>query len=165
MSEPTAGRAWRPVEQMCGAQCADEALAVTLDALHPADGGAVIRDFGLHAVFDLADGTSARFIAWQVGGSGFLRTESAGTRFMAGRASLRRLEVEYLWDGIDRTEALGLAGADTALLSPGHYLLVGPRADGAPADIRGWTHSGDASRPLGGAVDVDVLAFRVESPA
>ena len=135
------------------------------DALHPADGGGVIRDFGLHALFDLEDGTSARFIAWQVGGSGFLRTESAGTRFMAGRASLRRLEVEYQWGGVDRTEVLGLVGGDTALLSPGHYVLVGPRADGVPADTRGWTHSGDPARPLEGAVDVDVVAFRVESPA
>lgn len=150
---------------MCAAQCADEALVITLDALHPASGGGVIRDFGLHALFDLQDGTSARFTAWQMGGRGPMRTESMGTRFIAGRASLRRLELEYQLDGVDRTEALALVGGQSGLLSPGHYLLVGPRADGALANTRGWTHSGDPSRPLSAAVGVDVLAFRVESPA
>lgn len=165
VSEPSAGQAWRPLHQMCAAHCADEALVITLDALHPASGGGVIRDFGLHAVFDLQDGTSARFTAWQMGGRGPMRTESTGTRFIAGRASLRRLELEYQLDGVDRTEALGLVGGQSGLLSPGHYLLVGPRADGALANTRGWTHSGDPSRPLSAAVGVDVLAFRVESPA
>lgn len=138
---------------------------VTVDALHPASGGGVIRDFGLHAIFDLENGKSARFTAWQVGGSGHVRTQSAGTRFIAGRATLRRLEVDYHLAGVDRTEALPLVGTQSALLSPGHYLLVGPRADGTPANTRGWTHSGEVASPLSAAVDVDVLAFRVESPA
>lgn len=138
---------------------------VTLDALHPAANGGVVRDFGLHAVFDLENGKSARFTAWQVGGSGHVRTESAGTRFIAGRATLRRLEVDYQLAGLDRTEALSLVGAQSGLLSPGHYLLVGPNADGSPATARGWTHSGDPASPLSAPVDVDVLAFRIEVPA
>jgi hypothetical protein len=165
VSEPEDGEAWRPVERMCGPNCAEEALTVTLDALHPADGGGVIGEFGLHAVFDLDDGTSARFTVCQVGGSGPVRTTSAGTRFIAGRASLRRFELEYQLDGVDYSEVLALGGSQSALLNPGHYLLVGPRADGAPANPRGWTHSGDRARPLKASVDVDVLAFRVESPA
>ncbi len=160
-----AGEVWQPVHRACGVHCQDEALRVTVDAMHPAAGGRVISDFGLHAVFDLAGGHSARFTAWQMGGEGALRSESAGASFIAGRATLRRIDLDYRLGRAEHLETLSLVAAHDGLLSPGHYVLVGPRADGGPADTRGWTHSGDPARPLSGAIDVDVLAFRVESPA
>lgn len=157
-----AGEAWLPVHRACSVHCQDEALRVTLDALHPAAGGRVINDIGLHAIFDLAGAQSARFTAWQMGGEGALRSESAGASFIAGRATLRRIDLDYRLDRAEHSESLWLVAADSGLLSTGHYLLVGPRADGAAIDTRGWVHSGDPARPLPAPVDADVLAFRID---
>lgn len=99
-----------------------------------------------------------------MGGKGALRSESAGSRFVAGRATLRRLEMEYSLGESHRLESLSLVGAQAGLLSPGHYLLVGPRADGSLLDTRGWTHSGNPTQPLLESVEGDVLAFRADVP-
>lgn len=157
------GARWRPVHQACAPSCSEAELSVTIDGLHPAQGGAVVTELSLHAMFDLAEGQSARFTAWQMGGSGPLRTQTSSARFVAGRATLRRLELEYVLAESTRTESCALTGAIDGLLSPGHYLLVGPRMDGSAAAAGRWVHSGDPLRPLGRPVDVDVLGFRVEA--
>lgn len=156
------GTRWRPVREACSEGCSDEALIVSIDAMHAAQGGAVVTDLGVHAMFDLAEAQSARFTAWQMGGSGLLRTSTSGARFIAGRATLRRFELEYALAGPSLRETCELTGARDGLLNPGHYLLVGPRADGSAIAAGSWVHSGDPLRPLSQPVDADVLAFRVE---
>ncbi|SDD45667.1 hypothetical protein SAMN04488509_102527 [Aquimonas voraii] len=163
--EAVPGQKWRPVAQACTEACDQEALQITLDRLHPASGGGLIRSFGLHAVFELRDGQSARFTAWRMGGDGALRSESAGSRFVAGRATLRRFELDYQLGDAVHEETLSLTGSESGLLVPGHYLLVGPQADGVLARTSGWVHSGDTMQPLASPVPVDVLSFRIDLTA
>jgi hypothetical protein len=155
-----AGSAWQPLHSACIRGCAEATLQVTLDAFHSAQPGNVVAQLGVHAVFDLPTGESVRFLAWQFGGPGIERSSTAGTRFIAGRATVRRFEIEYQHAGIRRVEQCGLVGAGHALLNPGHYLLAGPNATGGLARID-CSHSGDVARPLAGPTDFDYLAFRV----
>jgi hypothetical protein len=155
-----AGSAWLPLHSACIRGCGEAALQVTMDAFHSAEPGNVVGQLGVHAIFDLPTGESARFLAWQFAGPGIGRSATAGTRFLAGRAAMRHFEIEYHLAGIRHVEQCDLVGAGHALLNPGHYLLAGPCAAGRPARID-HRHSGDVARPLAGATDFDYLAFRV----
>jgi hypothetical protein len=148
--------------------CTVSVLQVSIEALHAADGGAVLDDFAIHAMFDLPDGLSVPYVAWRhAAGPVPSRTDRA--RFIADRATLRRLEVEYRLAGstVPVHEECALTYPGAPLLSPGHYALLGPRRDGARVDARGFRHSGDASAPLSGLArrDFDYLALRIEAVA
>jgi hypothetical protein len=164
-SSAEAGSAWRPVHSTCIRGCGDEPLQVTMDAFHVAEAGNVVSQLGVRAIFDLASGESVPFLAWQYSGQGIENSSTTGIRFIAGRATLLRFEIDYTHADVRRTEQCGLAGAGQFLLNPGHYLLAGPRADGTLARVEGSKHSGDVMRPLSGSTDFDYLAFRVGSAA
>jgi hypothetical protein len=139
-----------------------------MDALHFAEGGAVLDDLFVHAMFDLSDGSSVPFIAWRhAAGPVPSRTDRA--RFIADRATLRRLEIEFrLADSRSRQrEDCPLTRFDAPLLTPGHYVLLGPRRDGSRAEPRALLHSGDVTAPLSALAgrDFDYLAIRVEAVA
>jgi hypothetical protein len=164
-SSAEAGSTWRPLHSTCIRGCDDESLQVTMDAFHVAEAGNVVSQLGVHAIFDLASGEAVPFLAWQYGGPGIGHGSTSSTRFIAGRATVLRFEIDYRHAGVRRTEQCALAGAGQFLLNPGHYLLAGPRADGTLARVEGHVHSGDVLRPLTGRTDFDYLAFRVGSVA
>ena len=153
------------MQDVCVPGCDQEALEVTMDAFHAAAGGSRISRLAVNAIFDLPGGESAPFLAWQFGGMAVEDSKTASCRFIAGRASMCRFQIEYRFAGIDRAERCDLLGAQGGLLGPGHYLLVGPDSEGRRARTSGLTHSGDAVRPLAGATDFDYLSFRVAATA
>lgn len=151
------------VEAPCVA-CASPMLEIEIDAMHLADHGAVLEDFALHAVHQLDDGSSAAFIAWQYA-AGPVASRTSSARFVAHRAGLRRFELDYRLAGSgSRRESLALAGFELPL-SPGHYVLLGPRRDGSRVRAIDLRHSGDRAAPLRGARDFDYLALRMHAMA
>jgi hypothetical protein len=164
-SSADAGSAWRSMDDVCVPGCDQEELVVTMDAFHTASGGNRISNLAVRAIFDLAGGESAPFLAWQFGGIGAEHSATASCRFVAGRASMYRLQIDYRHAGIDRSERCELSGSRGGLLGPGHYLLVGPDASGRRARVGGLVHSGDAIRPLASPTEFDYLAFRVAAAA
>jgi hypothetical protein len=170
LSAPSAKAGTRFVPQGIAdcAHCDAATVQVSIDSFHAADGGAVLDDLALHAMFDLQDGGSAAFTAWRFhAGPVVSRTDSA--RFTAGRDSLRRFEIEYRVAAIAelRRETCALTRFDLPLLAPGHYVLLGPRRDGSRLPPQFLRHSGDSNAPLANlpARDFDYLAFRIEAMA
>jgi hypothetical protein len=160
-----AGDPWRSIQAACADHCDAESVEVSLDALHPASAGHAVSRLAVNAMFDMPGGGSAPFIAWQFSGAGAAHSATSSTRFIAGRSSMRCLEIEYSLAGVDHVERCDLVGMSGLLLSPGHYLLVGPDADGRPAKVKHLVHSGVASRPLAGPTDFDYLALRIAQTA
>jgi hypothetical protein len=160
---PTANKGdfWRSIHAACAEGCDAEEVEVSLDALHAANGGHQVSQLAVHAMFDLPGGESVPFTAWQFAGAGAECSATSSSRFIAGRASMRCLQIEYRQAGIDRFERCDLVGLAGPLLSPGHYLLVGPDAEGRRARVKGLVHSGSVSRPLEGPTDFDYLSFRI----
>jgi hypothetical protein len=146
--------------------CAASVLHVSFDAAHFSTGGPVFDELAVHAIFDLPDGSSVPFVAWRYG-AGSVPSRTDRTRFAADRATVRRFAIEYrLAESANvRREDCALTRFDAPLLAPGHYVLAGPRRNGAPVDSRGLVHSGDVAAPLAGiaARDFDYLAIRIEA--
>lgn len=159
------GDSWRSVHAACADGCDAEAVEVSLDALHAANGGHLVSQLAVHAMFDLPGGESVPFTAWQFAGTGAECSATSSSRFIAGRASVRCLQIEYRHAGIDRFERCDLVGVAGPLLIPGHYLLVGPDAHGRAAQVRGLVHSGSVNRPLAGPTDFDYLSLRIAPAA
>ena len=167
-ADSAAGAAFVPLSVAPCVDCAVPALQVSIDALHAAPGRAVLDDIAIHAMFDLPGGGSAPFVAWrQEAGPVPSRTDRA--RFVAGRATLRRLEIEYRVAGGLRSmrESCSLTRGDAPLLAPGHYVLLGPRGDGSRVEPAGFAHSGDVAAPLAAVSgrDFDYLAIRIAAVA
>jgi hypothetical protein len=148
--------------------CSVPVLRVSIDGLHAAEGRAVLDGLSVHAMFDLPDGSSVPFVAWQYA-AGPVPSRTDHARFIAGRATLRRLEIEYrLADsGSQQRETCHLTRFDAPLLAPGQYVLLGPRGDGSRVERRRLLHSGDVTAPLSTLAgrDFDYLAIRVEAVA
>lgn len=137
---------------------------VHIDALHPADGGAVLSRLELRAIFAQSDGSDAAFLAWNYGAA-LDASRSDRVRFAAGGGALRRFEVGYqvVSEPMACTEKCLFAGVDTGALAPGQYVLLGPRRDGRAVDAWRLTSTGDAALPLKlRGRDFDYLALRVE---
>jgi hypothetical protein len=148
--------------------CPVSVLQVSIDGLHFAENRAVLDELSVRAMFDLPDGSSVPFVAWQYA-AGPVPSRTDHARFIAGRATLRRLEIEYrLADsGSQQRETCHLTRFDAPLLAPGQYVLLGPRGDGSRVERRRLLHSGDATAPLSTLAgrDFDYLAIRVEAVA
>lgn len=166
--DATAGAAFVPLSLAPCVDCAAPVLQVSIDGLHAAGDRAGFDDLAINAMFDLPDGSSVPFVAWRYA-AGPVPSRTDHARFIAGRETVRRLEIEYRLaaDGIARREHCRLARFDAPLLAPGHYVLLGPGADGSPVQPRGFVHSGDVSAPLSlpAGRDFDYLAIRVEALA
>jgi hypothetical protein len=168
LSAPSADAGTRFLPQRLAdcAHCDSARVHVSIDSFHAADGGAVLDDLALHAMFDLQDGGSAAFTAWSFH-AGAVESRTDSTRFTAGRDSLRRFEIEYRLAGNTESqrETCALTRFDLPLLAPGHYVLLGPRRDGSRPPPQALRHSGDSKAPLANlpARDFDYLAFRVEA--
>lgn len=147
-------------------RCDRATVQLSIDSFHAADGGAVIDDLALHAMFDLQEGGSAAFTAWRYH-SGVVESRTDSVCFTAERDSLRRFEIEYRVAGsaASQREICALTRFDLPLLAPGHYVLLGPRRDGSRLPAQSLHHSGDTHAPLANlsARDFDYLAFRVEA--
>jgi len=159
------GAAFLPLSRSPCGHCASSALQVSIDGLQAAGGRSAFDDLAIHAMFDLPDGSSVPFVAWRYA-AGTVPSRTDHARFIAGRETVRRLEIEYRLaaDGVRHREHCPFARFDAPLLAPGHYVLLGPRADGSPVQPRGFVHSGEVSAPLSvpGGRDFDYLAIRVE---
>lgn len=158
-----AGSAFRALDGAGCSDCATPTVRVRMDAMHVAEGGAVLRELSLHAMFDVPHAPRAPFIAWHYV-AGTPAKSSQRTSFVAGRANMRGFELEYRVAGDTRCnrEDCTMTRFQAPLLEPGHYVVVGPRRDGSRVDPSGFVHSGDMSAPLATARDFDYLAFRVE---
>lgn len=164
--DPSAGATFLPQSLAPCVLCSAPVLQVSIDGLYPADDGAVLEDIAIHAMFDLPEGGSVPFVAWRhAAGAVPSRTDRA--RFIANRATLRRFELEYRIAGSAsrQRETCPLTRSDAPLLAPGHYLLLGPRRDGSPADPSGLVHSGDVTAPLQvrSRRNFDYLAIRIDA--
>lgn len=148
------------------AACAQPALRVRLDASHPAEHGAVLRDFWLSALFDAPGAARSPFLAWHFDGRG-AGYGSQRSSFVAERATMREFAIDYrLGDADAVRESCRLTRFDAPLLQPGHYVLAGPRRNGSAVDAATLRHSGDTRAPLAlEARDFDYLAFRIEALA
>lgn len=146
--------------------CAAATLVVELGAFQPASGGAVCDRFELETVY-AAERTEARFLAARYVADSILPGTSQPTRFVAGRASLRRFDLGYRAGGASCREHCELTGLQASLLAPGTYLLVGPDRSGRPVDVEGLRLGAD---PLGapdciGERGFDCVAIRMGLPA
>jgi hypothetical protein len=145
--------------------CSASALHVSIDGMHFAVGGAVLDDLAVHAMFDLPGGSSVPFVAWRYS-AGPVPSRTDRAHFVVDRATVRRFELEYRVTESPgaRHETCALTRVDAPLLTPGHYVLAGPRRSGARVDPRGFVHTGDFAAPLAGPVarDFDYLALRIE---
>ena len=143
--------------------CAHEALRVRLDGSHAAEGGAVLREFWLNALFDTRDAGRLPYLAWHFDGRG-TGYGSQRTSFIAERATMREFAIDYRLDAEAARESCRLTRFDAPLLQPGHYVLAGPRRNGRAIDVTDLRHSGDVQAPLAhGGRDFDYLAFRIEA--
>ena len=148
------------------AACAQPTLRVRLDGSHPAEHGAVLRDFWLSALFDAPGAARAPYLAWHFDGRG-VGYGSQRSSFIAERVTMREFAIDYrVGDADARRESCRLTRFDAPLLQPGHYVLAGPRRDGRVVDASALRHSGDTRTPLAiEARDFDYLAFRIEALA
>ncbi len=161
-----AGAAFHALDRAACVDCDTAAVRVRMDGMHLAEAGAVLREFSLHAMFDVPHAPRAPFIAWHYV-AGTPARVSQRMSFVAGRASMRGFELEYRVadDAACATESCALTRLDAPLLVPGHYVLVGPRRDGTRVDPTTFAHSGDTAAPLAMPRDFDYLAFRIEAMA
>lgn len=147
--------------------CDADTLRVRIDAMHRAEGAPVLHELWLSAMFD--DDLAGRipFLAWQFV-HGTPPRMSQRVSFVAGRDRMRGFELEFRLPGDAqcRRESCALTRLDAPALSPGHYVLLGPRRDGGSVDAAVLCHSGDPCVPLGPAPrDFDYLALRIEAAA
>ena len=163
--EASAGSPLMPYALAPCPDCSASALHVSIDGLHFAAGGPVLDDLAVHAMFDLPDGSSVPFVAWRYS-AGPVPSRTDRAHFVVDRATVRRFELEYraTQSAGARHETCALTRVDAPLLTPGHYVLAGPRRSGARVDPRGFVHTGDFAAPLAGPVarDFDYLALRIE---
>ena len=161
-----AGATFHTLDDASCVDCATEAVRIRMDGMHVADGGAVLGELSLHAMFDVPLAPRAPFIAWHYVSGAPAKNSQRGS-FVAGRASMRGFELEYRLADESRCnrEDCTLTRFHAPLLKPGHYVVVGPRRDGSRVDPSGFVHSGDKTTPLAIARDFDYLAFRVEPMA
>lgn len=151
------------VDRAACAACAHETLRVRFDGSHAAEGGAVLREFWLDALFDTPDAGRLPFLAWHFDGRG-AGYGSQRTSFIAERATMREFAIDYRLGAEAARESCRLTRFDAPLLQPGHYVLAGPRRDGRAVDATDLRHSGDVQAPLAhGGRDFDYLAFRIEA--
>lgn len=161
------GEAFDPLAVSCAGACTAAMLRVRIDGLHRAAGTPVLHELALSAMFDHGGVQPAPFLAWQFVHGAPSRV-SQSIVFSAPRDGMRGFELEYrlAGDAQCRDEACALTRFGAPLLSPGHYVLLGPRRDGTRVDAAGLRHSGDALAPLGEAArDFDYLALRIEAIA
>lgn len=162
------GAPYRPHALQPCTGCSADALQVHIDGLFPAASGPVFESLKIDALFDLPQGETAPFHAWQFS-SRPLSSNSGPVQFLAGRAGMRRLELDYRLRADDHThrEQCALTQLDSALLSPGHYLLLSPRKSGESLAALTLEHSGDPLAPLTdhAARDFDYVALRIQAMA
>jgi hypothetical protein len=148
--------------------CTASRVRVRIDGLHAADGGPVLQELWLNALFEKDGGGTAPFVAWQFS-QGPRPHMGQRLSFVATRDRLRGFALDY------RTaqhaacvhESCALTSFSLPLLAPGQYVLLGPRRNGRAAPTRGLRASGDAAAPLQweGARDFDYVSFRIEALA
>ena len=164
-----AGAAMRPFALSDCEDCDGQSVRVQIDEWQPALDGAVVSTLELRAVFALPDGSEAPFLAWHYAADGLAGSRSYATQFVAGRASLRRFDLSYrrCAGGEAMSASCGLTRLDLPLLSPGHYVLVGPDAQGERLRARTLVHSGDRQAPIERSAlpAHDYLAFRISAGA
>jgi len=159
------GAAFAPLAVACASACSAPMLRVRIDGLHRAAGSAVLHALSLSAMFDQDDQRPVPFLAWQFVHGAPSRI-SQRLAFSVPRDRMRGFELDYRLAGDTqcRGESCALTRFDAPLLAPGHYLLLGPRRDGARIDVGALRHSGDVLAPLGDtARDFDYLALRIEA--
>lgn len=162
-----AGSAFVPILQAACEACKDESLQVFIDGLQSAEGGTVLEGLSMRVMFDLPDGTSVGFEAWRYD-AGPVPSQTDSARFIAGRSTVRRLELDVRVRGAhgEALECCSLTPGDTGLLSPGQYVLLGPRRDGSIVGHAGLVYSGNPRAPLDmPGRDFDYLPVRVEALA
>lgn len=157
----------RFVDLACaGATCGAARLRVRIDGLHPADGAPVLQELWLNAQFGQADGSTALFSAWQFS-RGPRPHMAQRIAFVVARDRLRGFRLDYRTGGHQACahESCAMNAFSLPLLTPGQYVLLGPRRDGRPAPTRGLRASGDATAPLqwNGTRDFDYVALRIEA--
>lgn len=158
-----AGTRFMAVDRAECTACAHEALRVRLDGSFVAEGGAVLREFWLNALFDTPDAGRLPYLAWHFDGRG-AGYGSQRSSFIAERATMREFAIDYRLDAESARESCRLTRFDAPLLQPGHYVLAGPRRDGGAVDAAALRHSGNSHAPLAGSArDFDYLAFRIEA--
>lgn len=162
--EAKAGEPFVPPAVAPCAECADPVLQVVIDGLHHEGSLRGFDSLEVSAMFGGADGPAVPYVAWRYA-AGLVPSRTDSARFIAGREALRRLEIDYRLAGESacRTQSCRIALGDTALLSPGHYVLAFRRSADSPVDVSGLVHSGDERSPLAGpaARHVDGLAIRI----
>jgi hypothetical protein len=158
-----AGTAFHTLDDAPCIDCATEAVRIRMDGMHVADGGSVLGELSLHAMFDVPNAPRAPFIALHYVAGAPAKNSQRGS-FVAGRASMRGFELEYrlVEDTRCNREDCSLTRFHAPLLKPGHYVVAGPRRDGSRVDPSQFVHSGNTSAPLVIARDFDYFAFRVE---
>jgi hypothetical protein len=160
-----AGARFVPHASCAASACDSAALRVRIDGLQAADGGPVLHELWLSAMFAAPDGGTSPFVAWQFA-QGPRPHMGQRLSFVAPREGLRGFALDYRLQAASacEREACSLTSFALPLLTPGHYALLGPRRNGSPAVTRGLRHSGDSAAPLLSATarDFDCLAFRIE---
>lgn len=162
-----AGSAFVPILQAVCDGCAGSPLQVFIGGLQSADGGTVLEALSVRAMFDLPDGTSVPFEAWRYA-AGPVSSQTDSARFIAGRSTVRRVELDVRVRGAqgEARECCSLTPGDTGLLSPGQYVLLGPRRDGSAAGHADLAYSGNPHAPIDlPGRDFDYLPIRVEALA
>lgn len=161
------GGRFRAVRGCSRSECVEEHLRVHIDAFHAAEPAPVLRRLQVQALFDVKGAPQTPYIAWRHE-AGSPERGSRAVSFVAGRECMRGLALDYLLEGKDATPLrahVPLTHFAVPLLHPGEYVLAGPRADGRPADVDGYRHSGDPMRPLltqaGQLRGFDYLALRI----
>ena len=125
----------------------------------------MLHELALNAMFANGAAGTTPFHAWRYVHAAAPHTSQA-LSFVAAHDSLRDFELEYRLAGDEmcRREACALTQSGLSMLSPGHYVLLGPRRNGMRVNTAALRHSGDAAAPLGDAVrDFDYLALRIEA--
>ena len=161
-----AGARFAAPDQAACDDCVASAVRIRLDGMHLAEGGAVLRELSLQAMFEQPLAPRAPFIACHYV-AGEPPKHSQRMSFIAERASMRGFELEYRVADQEscQQEDCALTRFEAPLLAPGHYVLAGPRRNGSRVDATRLRHSGDPSAPLAGVRDFDYLSFRIEAIA
>jgi hypothetical protein len=163
-----AGAEFLPLSESMCESCTLEEVQVEIDALHMAGDRPALAYLAIRAMFDLPNGESVPFVAWQHA-DGDVPSRTDSVRFVAGRTSLSRFEVDYRLHGDSKIvrETIDLVRPGASGVWIGSYVLLVPRSDGVANTWHALKFSGDERAPLDQtkASASDYLSIRISASA